>query len=424
MNHSQTLRTISSDISRPKSNRGSSTAKHTSIKKKKADKIAIYTFVDAFGWEVYQRYGFLNDLMPHAKKLETTFGFSSAADPSILTGRYPDEHGHWSSFFYSPETSPFKWFKYLALLPGSIFDRWRVRHLLSKGIKAALGYTGYFELYSVPFDKLPQFDYLEKRDYFVPGGILKTDTIFDWCVEHDIPYYCSNWRHSEEVVVEENKAEIRKGEIKMAYVYLPKLDALMHNHGTEHERVDQKIRWLEQQVTDLYETAKEHYEDVSLYVISDHGMANVTGSIDLIKKIETLGLKFGEDYVAMYDSTMARFWFPNPDAREKIEQCLSTVAEGNIISESELKEMRVPHEDSKFGELFFLMNPGLLINPSYMGLKVIPGMHGYHPHHKDSYSSIISNRPIADNIKSITDIRKTMQQELEVYVTGTVPADH
>ena len=74
--------------------------------------------------------------------------------------------------------------------------------------------------------------------------------------------------------------------------------------------------------------------------------------------------------------------------------------------------MHVPHNDKKFGEMFFLMNPGLLINPSYMGLNVIPGMHGYHPDDKDSYATILSNREIPENINSITDIRKTMESEL------------
>jgi predicted AlkP superfamily pyrophosphatase or phosphodiesterase len=419
---SEVLRKHTNHIGQLKTKRDSTILVSEKKKSGKSDKIAIYTFVDAFGWEVYKKYGFLNKLMPNAKRLETTFGFSSAADPSILTGRYPDEHGHWSAFYYEPNTSPFKPFKYLSMLPGIIFDRWRVRHWLSKFIKFAYGYTGYFELYSVPFAKLPQFDYLEKRDYFVPGGILKTDTIFDWCVEQKIPYYCSNWRHSEETVVEENKAEIRKGEIKLAYVYLPRLDGLMHTVGTNDIKVNEKIRWLEDQVTDLYDTAKQYYDDVSLYVISDHGMANVHGSIDLIKKIESLGLNYGNDYIAMYDSTMARFWFPNPDARSVIEGCLEKIPEGSLVSNQELEKMHVPYQDAKFGELFFLMEPGLLINPSYMGLKVIPGMHGYHPNDKDSFASIISNRPIPDEIKSITDIRKTMQKELEMYAHGTVHA--
>ncbi|NRB41073.1 MAG: alkaline phosphatase family protein [Pseudomonadales bacterium] len=379
---------------------------------RKGSKLALYTFVDAFGWEIYQQYGFLNDLLPHARRLKTTFGFSSAADPSILTGRYPDQHGHWSSFYYSPETSPFKGFKYLAKLPSSIFDRWRVRHWLSKIMAKVYRYTGYFELYSVPFSKLPYFDYLEKQDYFVPGGILNTDTIFDWCVSHDIAYYCSNWRHSEEAIIEENKQQIRESNIKMNYLYLPKLDGVMHTYGTQHKKVAEKIHWLEEQVRDVYELACQHYDQVSLYVISDHGMANVSGSVDVIKQIESLGLTFGKDYVAMYDSTMARFWFKNTRAQLLIHQALEGINEGTIVSEAELRQMRVPHQDKKFGELFFLMNPGILINPSYMGLKVIPGMHGFHPDDKDSYACILSNQEIGEDINSIADIRKTMEHEL------------
>jgi len=380
--------------------------------KVKSKKLAIYTFIDAFGWEIYQQYGFLNKLLPHSRKLETTFGFSSAADPSILTGRYPDEHGHWSSFYYSPETSPFKHFNLLSLLPSRLFDRWRVRHILSKAIAKMNHYTGYFELYSVPFAKLPFFDYLEKHDYFVPGGILKTDTIFDWCVTNNIDYYCSNWRHTEESIIEENKKVIREGSIKMNYLYLPKLDGLMHNEGTQNPKVKAKIKWLEQQVNDVYDTARMHYDDVSLYVISDHGMADVTGSFDLIKQIENLGLIYGEDYIAMYDSTMARFWFKNESARQIITNELEEIEQGEIVSDEELAAMHVPHDDKKFGELFFLMNVGLLINPSYMGLSVIPGMHGYHPKDPHSYASILSNRPISVDINSITDIRKTMEFEL------------
>ncbi|MBV1883293.1 MAG: alkaline phosphatase family protein [Pseudomonadales bacterium] len=383
-----------------------------SASKSKSKKLAMYVFIDAFGWEIYQKYGFLKDKLRHSRRLETTFGFSSAADPSILTGRYPDEHGHWSSFYYSPETSPFKWFRYLDLLPSAIFDRWRVRHLLSKLLAKIYGYTGYFELYSVPFGKLPYFDYLEKYDYFVPKGILNTDTIFDWCVENNINYYCSNWRDSEESIIKANMKIIQQGEIKMNYLYLPKLDGVMHNYGTNHLQVEEKIKWLEGQVEKVYEHACEYYDDVSLYVISDHGMADVTGSVDLIQEIEQLGLKFGQDYIAMYDSTMARFWFKNSKSKLLISQKLRSIKSGEIVSKEELQRMRVPQSDKKFGELFFLMTPGILINPSFMGLQVIPGMHGFHPEDKDSFATILSNREIDENINSITDIRKTMEFEL------------
>ncbi len=374
--------------------------------------LALYVFIDAFGWEVYQKYGFLKELLPHKRRLRTTFGFSSAADPSILTGRYPDEHTHWSSFIYDPQNSPFKFAKYLALLPPKIFDRWRVRHNLSKLIKFFNGYTGYFELYSVPFRYLPYFDYLEKKDYFVPGGILQTDTIFDWCMEHNIPYYCSNWRESEEKILQANKRVISEANIKLAYVYLPKLDSVMHANGPFSEATRKKLHELENQIENLYNFACKVYDNVSLYVISDHGMAPVTSSFDLISQVKSTGFEYGKDYIAFYDSTMARFWFMNEQAKLFICQKLNSLDSGYLVSDSELMTLRVKFPHNKFGEVFFLMNEGTLINPSFMGLQPIPGMHGYHPDAIHSYSIMLSNRSIPVGIESITDIRKTMENEL------------
>jgi hypothetical protein len=58
------------------------------------------------------------------------------------------------------------------------------------------------------------------------------------------------------------------------------------------------------------------------------------------------------------------------------------------------------------------MNEGVLLNPSYMGLKPVDGMHGYHPGEIHSYAMMLSNRIIPKEIQSITDIRKTMESEL------------
>lgn len=375
-------------------------------------KLSLFVFIDGFGWEVFKKHGFESKHLKTARPLKTTFGFSSAADPSILTGRYPDEHTHWSSFYYSPKTSPFKMMKYLSFLPRKIFDRFRVRHYLSKLIQKFNGYTGYFEIYSVPFKYLPFFDYLEKHDYFVPRGILKTDTIFDWCVDNDIAYHCSNWRKSEETNIQALKDEIKKQEIEFSYLYLPTLDGVMHTHGTQHKNTKEKIKWLSSKIDEVYEYAQENYDEVSLHVFSDHGMCDTTTSVDLISKIEALGLNYGEDYIAMYDSTMARFWFKNLNAKKEIVRVLSNVKEGKIVKEEELKKMHVYFEDNKFGELFFLMNPSILINPSFFGLKAIPGMHGFHPEHKDSYSLMFSNKKVSSDIKSITDIRKVMEKEI------------
>lgn len=375
-------------------------------------KISLFVFIDGFGWEVYKKHGFNHPAINSRKKLKTTFGFSSAADPSILTGRYPDEHTHWSSFYYDPINSPFKFLKYLSFLPKKIFDRFRPRHYLSKIIKYLKGYTGYFEIYSVPFNVLPYFDYLEKYDYFVPNGILRTDTIFDWCVKNDVPYHCSNWRKSQNYNIKVLKKELKKQEIQFAYLYLPKLDGVMHNYGTHHKETKQELSYLEEKTKEVYEEALKNYDEVSIHIFSDHGMCDTKNSSDLISLIEKTKLDYGKDYIAMYDSTMARFWFLNKNAKTQITNLLKDLTFGKIVEDEELKQMHVFFENRKFGELFFLTNPGILINPSYFGLKAIPGMHGFHPDHKDSYALMFSSTNIASNINSITDIRKVMEKEI------------
>ena len=103
----------------------------------------------------------------------------------------------------------------------------------------------------------------------------------------------------------------------------------------------------------------------------------------------------------------------NQAAKIKIQNILEKITEGSIVEHDELKRMHVFFEGNRFGEIFFLTNPGILINPSYFGLKVIPGMHGFHPNHKDSNALIFSSTKIDENIKSITDIRKVMEKEIK-----------
>ncbi len=55
----------------------------------------------------------------------------------------------------------------------------------------------------------------------------------------------------------------------------------------------------------------------------------------LMKRIESLPLKFGVDYSAVYDSTMARFWFLKPHARAIIEG--SAAARNNAAASCPMK---------------------------------------------------------------------------------------
>jgi len=377
----------------------------------KAPKISIVAFIDALGWEVLKGRRFMEDQLPVRRKLRSVFGFSSACIPSILTGLMPREHLHWSFFYYSPQTSPFKPLRLLGLLPRSLVDRGRVRNLVSKLIKRLYSYTGYFQLYNIPFEHVDKFDYCEKSDLFVPGGINRGKNIFDHLSHAGVPYHVSDWRDSEENNLATLKSDLNKGEIRFALLYMASMDALLHEVGKESPQVDQKLAWYEAQLKDVLRTASEHYDEVRLFICSDHGMATVHTHIDLMSKIEALGLEFGRDYTATYDSTMGRFWFHNPPARERIIELLEQVPEGRVLPKEELAQLGCDFEGDQYGELIFLMNAGVLIVPSHMGLTPITGMHGYHPDDPDSDASLLSNVEPPNDPRAITDMFHLMRAE-------------
>jgi hypothetical protein len=105
-------------------------------------------------------------------------------------------------------------------------------------------------------------------------------------------------------------------------------------------------------------------------------------------------------------------WFFNDAAEADIIDLLGRLDCGKIVDTEEMKQLRVYFPHDRFGQVYFLMNEGIQLNPSFMGLKPIPGMHGYHPDAPHSYSVMLSNQSIPPDIHSITDIRKTMESEL------------
>lgn len=379
----------------------------------KKPKLSLFIFIDAFGREIFLRHPFfLQELIRDQKKLGTILGYSSACDPSIISGKLPCEHLMWSSFYYDPENSPFKWTKILSVLPDSVFRRGRVRHYLSRLIKRVLGFTGYFQLYGVPFKYLPLFNYAEKKRIWEPGGLLRGETVFDELARRKVPHYVHDSAVSDEAKIARLTADIETQRIGFAYCSLGKLDALMHAVGTKDDKVTELIRWYDQQIRKLIATAEEHYEKVAWYVFTDHGMHDITEGYDLIADIRKTGLRWNRDYVAFYDSTMARFWFLNDTARQTITALLSSHPKGRILTDEELMHEGVLFPDGMYGELIFLINSGVQIVPSFMGVKKIKGMHGYHPQDEASAASICSNQELPAGLTKIHQIYHLMHKEL------------
>lgn len=373
----------------------------------------LYIFIDAFGWEILRRHSFLDDIVTVKIPLNTIFGYSSTCDPTIITGQLPRVHGHFSFFYYNPQESPFRLCRYLAVLPHALTRRGRVRRVISRLLQRYYGFTGYFQIYNMPFREMHYFDYSEKRDIYQEGGINSgAPTIFTRLRQDRIPFFLSDWRLPEEKNLSALTAAVAEGEIQFAYLYLAAMDAILHQYGTQSPFVDEKIAWYDCQIRRIFAHAQNYYDRVNLTVFSDHGMTDVVGLCDLMTPIQSLGLRFGVDYAAVYDSTMARFWFLNTAARDPITQALQRVEQGRILSARELLEFGCDFPGDKYGELIFMLNPGILLCPSFMGETPLKGMHGYDPRHPDSTASFSTNAPPDPLPSRLDDLYRVMNANL------------
>lgn len=387
---------------------------------RKRHKLSLCVFIDGFGWEILQDHSFLEDVLTTRKPLDTVLGYSSTCIPTILTGKMPREHGHFAFFCYDPRRSPFGPYRYLSLLPRFITRRGRVRRAMSKWLERSLGYTGYFQIYSMPFEYLPLFDYSEKRDLYQQGGINSgVPTIFDFLRSEEVPFHLSDWRAREEDNFLSLEKTLQDGRVDFAYLYLGGLDGVLHAHGTQSPEVAEKIAWYDRELRRLVDVARANYQDLRLFVFSDHGLADIHDTCDLMTRVDSLGLRFGVDYAAAYDSTMARFWFMDPSAKERVLRVLEAEPRGRVLSDRDLKGYGCDFPEAKFGELIFLLDPGVLLCPSFMGEKPIAAMHGYAPEHKDSLAMFATSSSIESPPRRLDDLYGLMQAEVQEQPSAT-----
>lgn len=373
--------------------------------------VDIFVFVDALGWELAEKRGFLRDLLPHRRPCDTLFGYSCTCDPSILTGTLPKDHGHFSFFTYAPERSPFKWARWLSWLPESVAGHHRVRNRVSRMVARREGYTGYFQLYSTPFRRLPLLDYTERRDLYEPGGIIGGQpAIFEHWKASGVPWVRSDWRAGDAHNIAALGRELDEGRVRLAYLFNAGLDATMHAHTTSGPETDAAFARLDGWLRDLDARARRNYAEVRWHIFSDHGMADTRECSRMMPDFDSLGLSYGRDYAAAWDSTMARFWFPGgAEVRTRVEEWLRARTEGRIVTDAELDRWGCLFPDRRYGELFYLLNEGVIFAPSFMNQRRVPAMHGFDPDLPASRACWLTSHPVENPPQRIEQIYRVMR---------------
>ena len=374
-----------------------------------SEKVKAFVFVDALGWAQVEKYGFLRDLLPYRREIEMQFGYSCTAIPTILSGERPSVHGHLAFYDWAPEKSPFKAMKWLApfLRPSSFWRRGRVRNLLSRLVKRLYGFTGYFQLYGVPVERLPKLDYCEKKDLFVPGGLSPVKNLADVWGEQGLRYHISDWRLPEGENFRIAEGLFRRGAVDRAFVYSAAFDALQHDNVGRDDVLRPKVERYAESIRALHAALAEGGRPFELTVFSDHGMTPLRGTADAPSALAKTGLVWGEDYASAIDSTMARFWWLRPEAEAKVREAFSGLP-GRWLSEEEMRRHGIWREDRKFGDAIFLADAGVQFVPSDMGVKPLNGMHGFDPADADSRACFLSTVPVPDGVTRVCDYFRVM----------------
>ena len=375
-------------------------------------KVKAFVFVDALGWKQVERYGFLRDLLPNRRKIEMQFGYSCTAIPTILTGARPAEHGHLAFYDWAPERSPFKAMRFLApfLRPRSFWRRGRVRHQLSKLVKRLYGFTGYFQLYGVPVERLPKLDYCEKTDLFLPGGLAPVKNLADTWKSQGRSYHISDWHLPEEENFRRAADLFRKGAVDRAFVYSAAFDALQHDNVGNDSVLKPRVDRYAESIRALHRALAEGGRPFELTVFSDHGMTPLRGTADIPAALAKTGLAWGEDYASAIDSTMARFWWVKPESEAQVRRALAGLP-GRWLTEEEMRRHGIWRDDHKFGDAIFLATAGVQFVPGDMGAKPLNGMHGFDPADPDSDACWLSTVPVPENVSRVCDYFSAMTGE-------------
>lgn len=371
----------------------------------------IVLLVDALGWELAGRTPDLAPMLGERRRLDTILGFSSGALPTLFTGRLPAEHGRWLMYRRAAGRTPFAGFEWLRFAPARARRSWRVGRALH-AVVGRRGVRGYFDLYEVPRPLLAEFDLPERDDIFAPGG-LPLDSLWDALERRGVARVSWDWRTPEDANLMALERHVADGKGEFLFCYTAGFDAALHREGTRGAGVRSWLAGLEATLGRIEAAGARRGARPWIYLLSDHGMVDVDRTVDVMKRLESLPVRWPADYLAFFDSTMARFWWRGGAARDQVRAALAQEPAGRWLGDDELEREGCRFAGREYGDDIFLLEPGALMVPSFMGSRPVRAMHGYDPSHPDMAALLWSNRPIPDEVRHLTHVRGFLERELD-----------
>ncbi len=356
-----------------------------------SDSVHVFIYLTGPGWHILKGHGFLAKYCKHQFPIKSQLGCSHAVLCTALTGKVPAEHGHFSSYYFKKSNT--------ALETAQRF------YYKFSGKK-----SGYFGNYSVPMRNLNYF--VQSNHYakdLSPGCFAPLISIIDLVSEKKLTHFIVN--ATEDSPTQALKTlchRVGNKSVDFAFIQIDEIDNLLHCSPHDFQIIDKKLRSYEKQIKKIIAAGRENSSNFNLTVLSGHGMAFAPQRINIKKKIDSLGMKYGHDYHAVYDPTMAFFWFKNNFFKSIILDKLHELRHCKVLSPKDKKDFGINFSDRRYGETIALVDSGFQISPNDVLSKPLAGMHGYDPNHQDSLGACLSTQRIDPSPGHVKDFFNIM----------------
>jgi hypothetical protein len=341
---------------------------------------ALFYFVDGFAWSYIS-----NDTSrfpaadwPMIRPLRTVLGYSSSIVPVLLSGKLPAQSGLWTEYYREDRS---------ASMIGTVAGRSNVfatplnmARLVAFRVARQAGWQGAHRL-RIPIELSHHF----KRhaiDYRrMPPCPLPFPTIAEVCAELGLRLSFSFIEDDRTAAQALSSAHSNIDDIDIFFFYDCTVDHAGHTHGPSLSALRPYLDRVARTVEAMRDLATRR-DTLETLVFSDHGMTAVERSYDVFAAL--LPLRIGADFLAFPDSTFARFWYPDEQARAGVRAALRG-APGSFLTESDAVRYGVPFPDGRYGDDVLVADEGVIFHPSYISPTFFrspfqdKGMHGYRP---------------------------------------------
>jgi hypothetical protein len=330
----------------------------------------LIVFIDALPYEQLSQLPGLC-AWPWQARVRPGFGYSINLHAELFAGLTPDQVGFFGEWMPDAARAPGRRYRHLL----GLLDAALRPYVLNRGLQTMLtrGYRPGRPMPNLPLARLGDFALVGEK---VTSPAFGHPTIF---TIHPHLQAISDrglrkGARDGQLVARAQRA-IDDG-VARIYVPLPDLDGIGHLHRTTSDRWRAHLACLDAWVDQLARSFLERQPQGDVFVLSDHGMADVTAGVEFAIERE-LGRQSPQRYLYFTDSTLVRIWLRDPDLGPAIADFLARGQPWRPISRHERETYGLTRAD--FGDHIAVLREGRCFEPSTFARHIPAAMHGYHP---------------------------------------------